>query len=511
MKNNLTKIRPKILKTDDYQEFENLLTSGGDERLELGKNGLNKYLTGLRPENNLIERSSCTASNIKKDEYFYSFNLYKKLKKGNIKFSEEMEDIHKRIRNIFKIENNHSIITIPSGTDSEYIPLWIAQYFFSDNKNVTNIICGSGEIGKDCPISASGLYHKKKLPSSRETKPNKILQGLSKPRLVEFPNRDEKTGRILNIFDDIITEIKNEIEKNDNFVILHILESSKLGHRYDEMNKIIDLANKYVNHLLIVVDACQSRTDINRIRNYLKIGCVVLITGSKFEQGPPFSGAVLIPHKIKISKNKKVKFPEGLKDFVTKYDVSGPIDFIKEQLPKRMNMGLMFRWNIGITNWEDYRKLNFNTRKFIVNSWVDKIIKLIKKYQNISLFSGGEYQPGSVGDVNSIFSLKLTHKNKFLNYNELKNVFYLMRKDMKNISSLSSCYNEKNFLKKKFLVGQPVSINNLNIIRIALGARMVNEIHNKGIEKVLKQDEDLLNKMNFLAKNYKTIKNTPKD
>ena len=330
-----------------------------------------------------------------------------------------------------------------------------------------------------------------------------MLPGFSKPKLIEVPNRDEESGKVLNIFDDVTKKVKKEIEENNNFVIFHILECSKLGHRYDEMEKIKNLSESYKDNLMIVVDACQSRTDINRVRDYLKMGCIVLITGSKFEQGPPFSAAAIIPPKNEFYGERNLMVPEGLKDFITRYDITGPIDFIKEQLPVRMNVGLMLRWNIGITNWEDYRKITFNTRKSLVNAWVNGFMQLLENYDNIALFSGGEHQLGSVGDVNSIFSLKLIFDNEYLNYEQLKDIYFWMRKDMSGFSLKNS---EKNFLRKSFLIGQPVSINNLNVVRIALGARLVNEMHEKGVETVLKQDRELLDKMEFLTKNYNRIK-----
>ena len=43
----------------------------------------------------------------------------------------------------------------------------------------------------------------------------------------------------------------------------------------------------------VIVDACQLRLPAHKIREYLRLGWPVVITGSKFLGGPAFSGAVL--------------------------------------------------------------------------------------------------------------------------------------------------------------------------------------------------------------------------
>ncbi len=45
----------------------------------------------------------------------------------------------------------------------------------------------------------------------------------------------------------------------------------------------------------VIVDACQLRLPAHKIREYLRLGWPVVITGSKFLGGPAFSGAVLVP------------------------------------------------------------------------------------------------------------------------------------------------------------------------------------------------------------------------
>jgi hypothetical protein len=49
---------------------------------------------------------------------------------------------------------------------------------------------------------------------------------------------------------------------------------------------------------IVVVDACQGRFRDSMLNKLIEDESIVLITGSKFYRGPPFSGAVVVPAKI---------------------------------------------------------------------------------------------------------------------------------------------------------------------------------------------------------------------
>src|SRR3546814_12621609 len=59
------------------------------------------------------------------------------------------------------------------------------------------------------------------------------------------------------------------------------------------------LAVRYGEAAAIIVDACQLRIAPQAVRRYLALGCVVLLTGSKFAGGPPFSGFALVPDRLR--------------------------------------------------------------------------------------------------------------------------------------------------------------------------------------------------------------------
>src|SRR3546814_14797890 len=70
------------------------------------------------------------------------------------------------------------------------------------------------------------------------------------------------------------------------------------------------LAVRYGEAAAIIVDACQLRIAPQAVRRYLALGCVVLLTGSKFAGGPPFSGFALVPDRLR---TRARSLPEGFR------------------------------------------------------------------------------------------------------------------------------------------------------------------------------------------------------
>ena len=80
-----------------------------------------------------------------------------------------------------------------------------------------------------------------------------------------------------------------------NRVLLQIMDLSKLGWRAPSDQCLDEIAARWPGRVQVVVDACQMRLGRPRLKQYLDRGYLVIVTGSKFFTGPPFSGALLVP------------------------------------------------------------------------------------------------------------------------------------------------------------------------------------------------------------------------
>jgi hypothetical protein len=183
------------------------------------------------------------------------------------------------------------------------------------------------------------------------------------------------------------------------------------------------------------------------------------------------------------------------------------MDMIRPYLPSWMNWGLMMRWASALTNWENYRRIEDQTRSQLIQNWVAAILKLIKQYPQLEVLSGGETQPGAVGERNTIISLKLLSDGKVLPLKVVKNIYYWLYEDMscRFPADIRLSQEEKAVLRRSFLIGQPVEVGNFAVLRIALGMHLVFFMEKFGVEKALADDRVLLLKLSLLQKHHKTI------
>jgi glutamate/tyrosine decarboxylase-like PLP-dependent enzyme len=489
--------------------LEDLLISGGDERLDLDDCGLNYTFTSPTPRPGQVVRSSCTSAPLTLDQQTRAQALLDELRDAKLSFKACMDAVHDRMRKILAVDESVSIISTPSGTDSEYIPLLIAKILAGAGSRVISVITGAGEIGTSSATAAAGRYFKSTTPIGSQVEKEEVLAGFEDVTVIEVRQRDPETGRPSPQTEVWTDHVKQSLKQPDALVLLHILESSKLGYRLEEMEKIDDLLSTYKNRLLVVVDACQSRTDISRVRIFLKLGCMVMITGSKFEEGPPYSGAVIVPPQVieHLSQSDFRNFPQDLANFITVHDVSGPLSMLESYLPSWMNWGLMLRWTLALDNWQAYRNIDEAVRNRLVREWARGLLLLLERYPCLAMLGGGEHQPGSVGDTNTIISIKLRSDGRELQMEELRKVYRWMAEDMSTSlpDSVSLSDAEKAVLRSSFLMGQPVSLGRVAVLRIALGARLVIEMDAVGVEEVLEMDDRLLSKLSILTTRFKEI------
>ncbi len=355
------------------------------------------------------------------------------------------------------------------------------------------------------------MYFSTVTPSGEKVRSGQILDGFgNNVKVIALSQRHQLTGRQRHDQDNWIQQVEKSLSDKATTVLLHIVDSYKLGRRMDVIDQVERLKTRSQGRLLVTIDSCQSRTDIYRTRHYLQLGYMVMITGSKFEEGPPFSGAVIVPPQLTESLEAKnfIDFLPGIAKFITRYDISGDMDKIRPYLPGWMNWGLMLRWTCAVTNWEKYRSIENGTRNKLIQNWVDRILDLIEQHSELQVFDGGEIQPGAVGDRNTIISIKLLSNGKPLALKALKQIYYWLYEDMRCRlqGNIALSQEEKSVSQRPFLIGQPVDMGNFAVLRIALGTNLVLSMGIHGLEKTLADDEALLLKLSLLARHYEDIR-----
>lgn len=132
---------------------------------------------------------------------------------------------------------------------------------------------------------------------------------------------------------------------NGTVPVVHTVYGSKTGitHELDQdtYEKVQSLNG------ILCVDACQGRFRDSMLKELVDINAIVLITGSKFYRGPPFSGAVIVPAEIMARlqmMGSDIKIPYGLNTFIGQAEIPRELPRWREQIRENLNPGLALRW-----------------------------------------------------------------------------------------------------------------------------------------------------------------------
>jgi hypothetical protein len=207
------------------------------------------------------------------------------------------------------------VVLCPSGSDAEYIPVAIARTIRPD-ANITNGVTQVKEIGAGSAPAALGRFFSTNVPLAGR------IENADHRRLSGFENVDGVTICARENDGSVVTASKHmdrflqEAFKREEFPILHGVWGGKTGLRDDFMPPSLEGGTKTLG----VVDACQGRFTTQELHRWLEQDSLVLFTGSKFYQAPPFCGAVIIPPAIAdklrwtkiISSNNKMFTTDGL-------------------------------------------------------------------------------------------------------------------------------------------------------------------------------------------------------
>ena len=271
------------------RELIDLLSSGGDARITLDpETGLNRYLSAPYPRD-VTAYASSTANDISAAAFAF-------LRKHGVPddYGKALNAMRERIRGAYGLDEDVGIIFAPSGTDLEYVALYLSAS--KSHAGVHNMLLGADEVGSGCIHSAHGRYFADETALGFAVKPKQIVEGLGDVSLTDIPLRCIE-GKVRSSA-AIAENVRHEMDvaaMDGRQALLHIVHGSKTGLILPALDDIDALRAEYHNRLSLVIDACQARITAGAIGEYLQRDAIVFLTGSKFMGGPPFSGFALVP------------------------------------------------------------------------------------------------------------------------------------------------------------------------------------------------------------------------
>ncbi len=510
------------------RSVEQVMVSGGDSRMSLDPlTGMNEYGCKPKSRNSVTPFGSCTSSSPSIGAMSTATRTLEKILL-NPQFYQSIDEANEEIRQdlLTTLTKNlvpkADVILTPSGTDAEIITTLLA--LSTTNKKLCNIIMGANEVGKGSILAAGGRFFDSRIPDGSYMEKGKCIEKEISKRIevtdivLRDYNHTKKSSARLDqeVFDTIESSVQN-----DYFVLLHMVVHSKTGIYENRLSSIKKYKNIFKEKLFIVIDSAQMRLSRDRLVEFLNLGFYVIITGSKFFGGPPFSGAILIPAESNYDINIFDSFNNAYRNFIGAAEVPKSWTTTRSILPKSTNIGLTLRWSAALYEIHQYYDIQKKVRSRIFKHFEKSVFSVFSKSPHIVLLKP---TPMKMNDQNmrdaielftTVFSFRLFNRkqNRFYNYEELQKIARLMNRNSSNSETDEST---NDVLSNRFHIGQPTHIGPQTeeqpaVLRIAIGAPLVNLIatntdYGDTIEERLKWLENQIElmklKLDAIVNNY---------
>lgn len=341
-----------------HERLGRLLSSGGDARIAIDPiTRRNQYMSSPWPVETLAYASS-TANDISADAFAHCLGRLEALAPGDAltpeAYAAALEALRARIRAAYGLDRTIGVVFAASGTDLEYIGLAEAKGRAAGG--IRNILIGADEVGSGCIYSARGQFFASETARGVPVTKGAPIGGALPARVAlhNLPVRDD-AGRAYSAAEIAagIEAAVSEARSQGLHSLVHVLHGSKTGLVVPHFDHIDTLQARHGGAISFIVDACQARITSAAIRAYLARGCIVMLTGSKFMGGPPFSGFALVPEAVIA---EAAELPSGFAAIFRRAE--WPAEWPgTAQLPEEANLGLLLRLEASIFELERFQAL----------------------------------------------------------------------------------------------------------------------------------------------------------
>ncbi len=514
---------------------ERLLTIGGDDRLLVSEDtGLNGYGCSPRPRPWAITFSSSTASSISEQAFEAVETMRRETLRGGLAGHLEASldalgrGTRDSIAGILGFDAGLAeIVLTASGTDAELIALWLAMGR-APHRPLVNVIVGPEEVGSGSVPAAGGRHFNPLSPLGGAVEPGEMLAGFPIGRIrVEMLAVRDAAGQPLSgcSVHASLARLVEEAVGNEETVLLHLVDCSKTGLMSPDLESVERLVARYPQHIVVVVDAAQMRLSRAMLRNYLAAGFILLITGSKFFTGPPFSGAVIIPRRTLATLPGLISLPPGIAAYATAADFA---DAFRDQtggLPRARNIGLLARWRAALWEMAAFYAVPPEQRRQTVAAFDAALRAAIASLPELELFSAParpRIPDGGWDSLPSIFTFLLRRPSgpadvgKVIDYEDGRRVYQWLNCDVSACLPADAPAEDLRLAGQCCHTPQPVKVMRradgwIAGMRIAAGARLVSGVHldpslgatpESRLQSELRDMETVLRKAAMIARHW---------
>ncbi|MDA8788321.1 hypothetical protein N9N00_05600 [Schleiferiaceae bacterium] len=436
------------MQTDDATLLQ-ILTSGCDERIFLRpETDANKYHLNPLKYEGLFHRGSCTCGTLTPSGHVTAREFMDAYSED--RYEGIVKDQTKRLQALLREteEDQFHVFFGPSGSDMMYLPL-LFQAMMHPGQEIINIVSCPEELGSGSKAAAENAYYAEwNQFGERIPMGEKVCEEVQSH--VHFLDARASTGHIV----DRKQAIRDLISKHPGQPLVgNLVFGSKSGIKDD-----LAIIDEFKEGVMWVVDMCQFRTDRTLIHDLIGKGVMIMVTGSKFYQAPPFCGALLVPKQWT---HKMAPLPaavaKGFERLFTAYDFPTALPAVREQLPHFKNVGLRVRWEIALREMEAYMAFSQDEANGLIRRWSQVVTGRLAQSDYFRLMPNIELTN------DSIVSFMVLVNGRTLNNVELKKLFdYLVLNRHEGLRDYD-----------RIFLGQPVQYGEKSFIRLAIGSYSV--------------------------------------
>lgn len=471
--------------------LEWLLASGGDGRLRIDPvTALNGYGCRPFPRPEAFTFASSTASSISDRAFAAVAGVRQAMLREarriglDCAVDRQMERMRDELRHVLGLEGSGcEIVFSPSGTDAQLHALFVGRALLGTP--LISILAAADETGSGAAFATRGQHFNSLTAHGAAVAKGDPIHGLAEGVSgVTVPMRDDGGGlRPVDVVDgDIVHAVARSVAAGKR-VLLFAMDSSKFGLRSPSEDCLRWIADAAGNEVLIAIDACQARLGLERLRWYLDRGFLILITGSKFFTGAPFSGALLIPASLAARFTAIGEAPAGLGAYTGRSDWPEHFASIRAALPRQMNLGTVLRWVSALQEMRDYFAVPQDFRRLALAEFAELVPPLIAAEPCLQPMAWLEEAAGASDDAfasRTIFPFFARRRGALLSHASASVLYRALNDDVAPLLPSTLPPMLRFLAARRCHIGQPVALGTgkrgaVAALRISAGARLVSE------------------------------------
>jgi hypothetical protein len=472
-----------------FVPLDRLLSGGGDPRLTINPaSGLNEYGCQPFPCPDTLSFSSSTATSISQRAYDRARDARESLMQSAIAvgieaaFDARIEALRDELKACLGLSRTKAdIVFSPSGTDSQLQALFLARALLGPA--LTTVVVAADQTGSGTVNTARGYHFSAATANGNRVRKGEPIAGLAHcVDSVALRLFDEAGQACPQTASD--SQVLGAVERSitgGSKVLLQIMDSSKFGWRAPSDQCLDEISARWPGRVQIVVDACQMRLGRARLRNYLDRGYLVIVTGSKFFTGPPFSGALLVPSAFAGDLDAATDIAPGFLEYSSRSDWPGNWPNLRSRFPIRTNFGQWLRWEAALEEIGAYYRVPDEFRRMALTNFGKGVERIIASSPSLRLLPPQQRPGGASADdeelaQRTIFPFVIRHGTGVLSLEDCRKLYRALACGAANAAGAD----DPEIAAKLCLIGQPVALGcderyPAAALRISASARLVTE------------------------------------